>query len=178
LAKAWALTLAARADGLVGSAVDAAAWLTLPLAALLFLQWPLRDLVGSGSRPANDLAQCLFAVHAAVALTAATRSGQHLAPQALFPVARGARFQRHLARLGIVAGLLPWSLWMLWSSAATIAQSVIQLESFPDSYNPGYFVVKLAAGLLAGLVLVQALIDLARPLAHQRGDASVDAAAE
>jgi TRAP-type C4-dicarboxylate transport system permease small subunit len=168
------LALATRADALVGSATAAAAWLALPLGALLFLQWPLRDLVGSGSRPANDLAQCLFAVHAAVALTAATRNGQHLAPHALLPCAQGAIFQRGLARLGIVTGLLPWSLWMLWSSAATIAQSVSQLESFPDSYNPGYFVVKLATGLLAALVLVQALIDLARPLAAQPGDVSPD----
>jgi TRAP-type C4-dicarboxylate transport system permease small subunit len=168
------LTLATRADAVVGSAIDAATWLALPLAALLFLQWPLRDLVGSGSRPANDLAQCLFAVHAAAALTAATRGAQHLAPHALFPFAQGADFQRRLARWGLGAGLLPWSLWMLWSSTATMAQSVMQLEAFPDSYNPGYFVVKLATGLLAALVLVQALIDLARPPANQRDDPPAD----
>jgi hypothetical protein len=63
---------------------------------------------------------------------------------------------------------------MLWSSTATMAQSVMQLEAFPDSYNPGYFVVKLATGLLAALVLVQALIDLARPPANQRDDPPAD----
>jgi len=34
----------------------AAAWLVLPLALLLFAQWPLRDLVGAWSRQANDIA--------------------------------------------------------------------------------------------------------------------------
>jgi hypothetical protein len=34
----------------------AAACLVLPLAALLFAQWPLRDLVPAGSLQANDLA--------------------------------------------------------------------------------------------------------------------------
>jgi hypothetical protein len=65
---------------------------------------------------------------------------------------------------------------MLWSSAATIAQSVMQQESFPDSGNPGCFVIEPATGLLAALVLVQALIDLARPPADQRNDASADPA--
>jgi hypothetical protein len=51
---------------------NAGSWLVLPLvlplALLLFLQWPLRDVVGAGSRPANDMAQWLFALYVAVAL--------------------------------------------------------------------------------------------------------------
>jgi len=35
--------------------------LALPLALLLFLQWPLRDLVHKFSREANDLGQVAFA---------------------------------------------------------------------------------------------------------------------
>ena len=38
-------------------------------------------------------------------------------------------------------------------------QSVIKLEAFPETFNPGYFVVKSAVVLLALLVLVQALAD-------------------
>jgi hypothetical protein len=154
-----------RVDAAVGRLIDAGAVLALPLAGLLCLQWPLRDLVQAGSRQANDAAQCLFAVHAAVALTAATRAGLQLAPHALWPAARAGHWRDAIGRLGIAAGLLPWSAWMLWSSAAPIAQSVAQLEAFPDSFNPGYFLIKLATGLLAALVLVQALLDLGRPLA-------------
>ena len=35
-------------------------------------------------------------------------------------------------------------------------------EAFPDTANPGYFFIKLALWLLAGLVLAQATIDAAR----------------
>ncbi len=35
--------------------VRAASLLVLPVSLLLFLQWPLRDLVHAGSREANDL---------------------------------------------------------------------------------------------------------------------------
>ena len=47
----------------------AAAALVLPLALLLFAQWPLRDLVQAHSREANDLAQIIFALYMAVAVT-------------------------------------------------------------------------------------------------------------
>ncbi len=69
-------------DRALGWLVAAAMWLVLPLALLLFLQWPLRDLVQWGSREANDAAQCLFAVFVAVAITAATRARLHLASDA------------------------------------------------------------------------------------------------
>ena len=42
-------------------------------------------------------------------------------------------------------------------------RSVLSLEKFPDTFNFGYFIVKIAALLLAVLALVQALIDVARP---------------
>src|SRR5690242_12708063 len=56
--------------------------LVIPLAFLLFAQWPLRDLVQSYSRETNDLAQCLFALYASIAITYATRMRSHLAADA------------------------------------------------------------------------------------------------
>ena len=58
-------------DRLIGYLVAAAKWLALPLIALLFLQWPLRDLFRSYSREANDLGQVVFALFVAVSITAA-----------------------------------------------------------------------------------------------------------
>jgi TRAP-type mannitol/chloroaromatic compound transport system permease small subunit len=138
-------------------------WLALPLALLLFLQWPLREFFQAGSRQANDLAQCLFALYVALAITDATRRGSHLAPRPLAP-AWALRWRRPLRAAGILFGLLPWSLFVLVSSAAPVWQSLVQLESFPDSFNPGYFVVKLSLWLLAGAVSLQALADLVRLL--------------
>ena len=66
-------------DRAIGWLVASAKWLALPLIALLFLQWPLRDLVRGWSREANDLGQIAFALFVAVSVTAATRAHTHLA---------------------------------------------------------------------------------------------------
>ena len=42
-------------------------------------------------------------------------------------------------------------------------RSAFQLERFPETYNPGYFILKLAVVALALLVLLQALVDVSRP---------------
>ncbi len=70
-------------DRLLGRALGALQWLALPLAMLLFLQWPLRDLIHGYSTQANDLAQILFALYVAGSVAAATRAGTHLAADAI-----------------------------------------------------------------------------------------------
>ena len=44
-----------RLDRRIGQIIAGAQWLALPLILLLFLQWPLRDIVRGYSREANDL---------------------------------------------------------------------------------------------------------------------------
>lgn len=130
----------------------AASALVLPLTLLLFAQWPLRDVVQAGSRQANDLAQVVFAVYMAVAVTAATIEGVHLAARHGF------------ARRAIVvfACTGPWALFVLWTSAPLVWQSVLQTERFGETLNPGYFVIRIALALLALLVLVQGVAALRR----------------
>lgn len=138
-----------------------ARWLVLPLVVALFLQWPLRDLVKAWSREANDLGQILFALYVAVAVTAATRAGGHLATDAvaqrLTPRAR-----RLLRRFLCVLALLPWSLFLLLTGAPALRSSLGQLEAFPDTGNPGYFLIRTAGFLLALMAAAQALADLLR----------------
>jgi hypothetical protein len=43
-----------------------------------------------------------------------------------------------------------------------VLSSVLALERFPDTSNPGYFIVKIAVWLLALLVLIQGIVDLSR----------------
>jgi TRAP-type mannitol/chloroaromatic compound transport system permease small subunit len=135
----------------------AASVLVLPLSLLLFLQWPLREWVQAYSREANDLAQVLFALYVALAVTAATRRHAHLAADAL---ARryDAATRAVLARIGALAIQLPWALFVLWSAWPIVAQSVRQHESFPDTFNPGYFLLKVAVAVLAAAVAVQAVL--------------------
>ena len=142
--------------------LHAAMWLVLPLAFLLFAQWPLRDLVQGYSREANDLGQILFALYVAVAITAATRDSAHLAVDA---VARrfSARWRARIARLAAAAVLAPWALFVIATSAAPVWRSLLQLERFADTLNPGYFLVRFAALLLAVLVLAQSLLDAVSP---------------
>jgi len=149
-------------DAFVDLILSGAKWLALPIVGALFLQWPLRDLVGAYSREANDLGQWIFALYVAVAITAATRSGTHLSADALarrYP----AQWRDRLARLGILFGLLPWAIFVLVTSRNIVLSSVLQLERFPDTYHPGYYLIKIALWLLALLVLIEGLIDLVRP---------------
>jgi TRAP-type mannitol/chloroaromatic compound transport system permease small subunit len=149
-------------DRLIGYAVAAAKWLALPLVTLLFLQWPLRDLVRGYSREANDLGQVVFAFFVALSVTAATRAGTHLVADI---VARqySTRTRRRLNRLGAVLGLLPWALFVLVASKSTVVSSIHDLEAFQDSGNPGYFLIKIALWVMAAAVLAQSLVDIFRP---------------
>jgi TRAP-type mannitol/chloroaromatic compound transport system permease small subunit len=149
-------------DRFIAALLRAAKWLILPVVILLFLQWPLRDLVRSHSREANDLGQWIFALYIAASVTAATRARTHLAADIL---ARRYRptVRALIMRCGALLGLMPWALLVLIAGKNIVVSSVVSLEAFPDTYNPGYFFVKIALWLLAALVLAQAVLDLARP---------------
>jgi len=152
------LSSAARTiDIAIGRICSGARWLVLPVALLLFLQWPLRDLVHGYSREANDLGQIFFALYIAAAVTAATRAGTHLAADMLaerFP----ARTRRRIARAGALLALLPWSLFVLVAGRNVVWWSLLQREAFADTSNPGYFLVKAAVWLMALLIALQAAV--------------------
>lgn len=145
-------------DRLLGLMTTGASILVLPVSLLLFLQWPLRDLGIGYSREANDLAQTLFALYVAVAITNATRRHSHLAADA-FALRYPPRLRRLLMRIASLLVLAPWALFIVYASWPMVVQSVRQLESFPETYDPGYSIVKLALILLALLILVQAILD-------------------
>jgi TRAP-type mannitol/chloroaromatic compound transport system permease small subunit len=149
-------------DRLLRTIIGAGQWLVLPVLVLLFAQWPLRDLFRAYSREANDLGQIFFALYVAIALTAATRAGTHLAADALarnYPL----RVRLLIVRLGALFGLLPWALFILIAGRRIVLWSVLELEFFSDTSNPGYFLIKIAMALLALLVIAQAILDIARP---------------
>jgi len=156
------MTWIRRIDGLIDTIVSAGKWLVLPLVALLFLQWPLRDVFRAYSREANDLGQLIFALYVAMSVTAATRAGTHLAADALAQ-RYSERRRVQLARLGAALGLAPWSVFVLLSSKSLIVSSIAVLEAFPDTYNPGYFVIKAALWVLSLLMLAEASVAVFRP---------------
>jgi TRAP-type C4-dicarboxylate transport system permease small subunit len=155
----WIATL----DRLLGRVLGAIRWLALPLALLLFLQWPLRDLVHGHSTLANDLAQIFFALYVAASVAAATRAGTHLAADTIAQ-RYSPRTRARLRKIGAVA-ILPWALFVLIASRQLVVESVALREDFSQTFNPGYFIIKLALWLMAATILVQAIIELLRPRA-------------
>ena len=148
-------------DRLVGRVVEAGKWLALPVVLLLSAQWPLRDLVRCCSREANDLGQWLFALLIAMALTAASRAETHLRAD-FFAQNLSPRVRARIAAAGALAVALPWSVFVIVVYGRDALRSLLLLERFPDTNNPGYFVIKLAVVLLAALVAAQALVDISR----------------
>ena len=137
----------------------AASALVLPLTLLLFAQWPLRDLVQAGSRQANDLAQVIFAVYMAIAVTAASIDGMHLAARhAPDEHERPVRWRVW----AVFACTAPWALFVLWSSTSNVWQSVRQLERFGETLDEGYFLIRVSLWLLAALVLAQGVASVIR----------------
>ena len=151
-----------RLDRLIGALIAGAQWLVLPLIVLLFLQWPLRDLVRGYSREANDLGQIIFSLYVAFSISAATRAGTHLAADTLAQ-RYTARMRRRLKQLGAALGILPWALFVLFAAKGIVVSSVLGLESFQDTNNPGYFIIKAALWLMAVVIIAQAAVDIFRP---------------
>jgi TRAP-type mannitol/chloroaromatic compound transport system permease small subunit len=144
-----------------------AKWLALPIVILLFLQWPLRSIIGLYSREANDLSQWLFALYVAASITAATRAGAHLAADTVARTYSQAT-REWLTRAGALLGLIPWSIIVLVTSWSVVRDSTLLLERFPDTSNPGYFIIKLALLLMAFLVLIEGLLELMPPVRRPR----------
>ena len=145
-------------DWVLGRTLSTLKWLAIPIGLLLFLQWPLRDYVKAYSREANDLGQWLFALYVAAAVTAATRAGTHLAVDTLAK-RYSARTRRRLRHICNLVALAPWAILILVTATPPIAASISHWERFPDSGNPGYFIVKASLWLMAGMVLISIALD-------------------
>src|SRR5437764_5452248 len=102
----------------------AAALLVLPLALLLFAQWPLREVLHAWSRQANDAAQVLFALLMAAEVAWATRADRHL-------VAGPAMRSRRLRAFLMASCVLPWCAFLLWTITAPVWESLRTLEQVP-----------------------------------------------
>ena len=150
--------LARLLDGIVAWTLAALKWLAIPIGLLLFLQWPLREFVRAYSREANDLGQWLFALYVAAAVTAATRAGTHLAVDVVAKRYQP-RTRRRLVQICNLVALAPWALVIVATGTPSILASIRHLEGFPDTGNPGYFIVKTSLWLLAGMVLITIALD-------------------
>lgn len=135
--------------------IAVASVLVLPLALLLVAQWPLRDWLQAFSRQANDVAQILFGVYGAVAITAASASKTHLALAK--PAQTATKTIAPWRAWALLACVAPWALFLLWAAVPQMLASIAAREIFSEGLTPGYFMLRIALVLLALLVLVHAV---------------------
>jgi hypothetical protein len=67
-------------------------------------------------------------------------------------------------RIGTAVSVLPWALFVFFASKTFVVPSVLELESFSETSNPGYFLIKCALWLMAITIIAQAVVDIFRPL--------------
>lgn len=155
-----------KADRAMSSTIALGRWLVLPVSLLLFMQWPLRELVRAYSIQANDLAQWLFALYVSLAMTYATRERSHLAADAV-SYRYSAAVRRRISKTAALLCIVPWSSFVLIAGAPMVWRSIQQFEAFPETYSSGYFIIKASAWLLALLALLQALLEISRPASRR-----------
>jgi hypothetical protein len=95
-------------------------------------------------------------VYVAVGVTAASTANTHLC--ALRPGAATSHGSSAWRAWAVLACVGPWSVFVLWSGAPQIMASMHALERFSETDTPGYFLIKLALGLMLLLIGLQAIL--------------------
>jgi TRAP-type mannitol/chloroaromatic compound transport system permease small subunit len=144
----------------IGRAVS---WLALTVVLLLFLQNPLRELRIGGQTLANDMGQlahaCVFIVGAAYAWR-----WRSLVRVDIFYQRMGPGAQALVNLIGTILLLLPWVAVVAWYSVPLALDAVRIREIFPDSSNPGHFLMKVLLLVFVFLLTLQASAVIARAI--------------
>ena len=121
-------------------------FLALPIVLLvvfLWAQWPMRVFASGKPRLINDMGQIAFAYFWVMAFAIACLSQSHLQiSNNAAPTKKGKR-----AWTGFVLSL-PWAIFLVYSAWPLLINSWHENEKFPDSYSPGFYLIKLALILL------------------------------
>lgn len=134
----------------------AMAWLVLAVIVLLFVQLPLREVFGGGHILANDFGQLTHAAVFMFGLSYALRWDRHVRMD-VFYRGMGERARAMVNLAGAVLFLLPWCALMTWFGWDYAVRSARALETFPDTWSPGYFLFKVFLVTSMALLGLQAL---------------------
>jgi TRAP-type C4-dicarboxylate transport system permease small subunit len=109
------------------------------LVVFLWAQWPMRVFASGNPRLINDMGQIAFAYFWVMAFAIACLSQSHLQiSNNAAPTKKGRR-----AWTGFVLSL-PWAIFLVYSAWPLLINSWHENEKFPDSYSPGFYLIKLA----------------------------------
>lgn len=156
--------LADRLERVVDYVGRTAAWLVLAVVFLLFLQNPLRELVGRGQFVANDMGQLSHAAVFMLGVAYAWRWDRQVRVDLLYG-RMGERGRAAVNLLGTAFLLLPWLALVAWDAVPSAWQSWQLLERFPESSSPGFFVMKSIIVAFVLLLGLQAAAVMARSAA-------------
>ena len=148
-------------DGLNDRIGRTAAWLTLPVIALLFLQVPLREYVHYGHIAANDIGQIIHATLFMTGASYAMRWDGHVRVD-IFYQRMSARSRAWVDLLGTLLFAMPWIAILGWYSLPITIRSWRVYEQFAETYTPGYFLLKTQLLVFVVLVGLQAFATVAR----------------
>jgi TRAP-type mannitol/chloroaromatic compound transport system permease small subunit len=139
------------------------AWLVLAVVFLLFVQNPLREFVGRGQFFANDMGQLSHAAVFMIGVAYAWRWDRQVRMD-LFYRNMGPRAKAVVNLLGTVFLLLPWLAFVTWDAVPAVIESVRNLEGFPETGSPGFFVMKSLLLAFAATMGLQAAAVIARSI--------------
>jgi len=118
---------------------------------LLWIQWPMRVFLGGNSRLFNDIGQIVFAFFWVLAFAVACSTQSHLKLTSSVHPQPEREIWRATWSLIIT---LPWAVFVIYSAWPLLFHSLQDNEKFPDTYSPGFYLIKLALVLLpVGLLL-------------------------
>ncbi|MGZ5035835.1 MAG: TRAP transporter small permease subunit [Usitatibacter sp.] len=140
------------------------AWLVLAVVFLLFVQNPLREYIGRGQFFANDMGQLCHATVFMIGIAYAWRWDRQVRVDLVYRN-MGPRARALVNLLGTVFLLLPWIVLVTWNAVPDAIDSVRNVEGFPETGSPGFFVMKSLILAFAAMVILQALAVIARSIA-------------
>jgi TRAP-type mannitol/chloroaromatic compound transport system permease small subunit len=139
------------------------AWLVLAVVFLLFVQNPLREYLGRGQFFANDMGQLCHAAVFMIGIAYAWRWDRQVRVDLLYRTL-GARRRALVNLLGTVFLLLPWLALVAWDAVPDVIESVRNVEGFPETGSPGFFVMKSLLVVFAAMMALQAAAVIARSI--------------
>ncbi len=142
-------------------------WLVLAVVVLVWVQNPLRELRLGGDILANDMGQL---AHAAVFMIGAGYAWrwQSLVRVDILFQRVGPRTQAMVNLVGVFLLLLPWLAMVAWVSLPLALAALRIRETFPDTGNPGHFLMKVLLLAFVALVGLQGAAVVARSVAVLR----------
>ncbi|HEY1460611.1 MAG TPA: TRAP transporter small permease subunit [Casimicrobiaceae bacterium] len=151
------------ADAIVDAVGRVCAWIVLLVIGALFAQWPLRELVGGGHILANDWGQVAHAAVFSLGIAYAMRWDGHVRLD-VFYQRLSLRGKALVDLAGSALFVVPWASIVLWYSIPTTVRSIAALEQFPETWSPGYWMLKVLLLAFTSLLLLQTAGHIARDI--------------